>query len=84
MKEKARTRPNLLKVVLGPCAQCCPFETSEQKWGQSKSKTKEIKLWFYHHSIRLETINSFKIRMSKSNEKWPSYAHQKVARIGKF
>ena len=28
----------------GPCAQCCPCEASEQKWGQkSKSTPKEMK-----------------------------------------
>ena len=31
MKGKARTHPNLLRVVLGPCVQCCPCEASEPK-----------------------------------------------------
>ena len=31
LKGKARTRPDIFKVVLGPCAQCCPCEASEQK-----------------------------------------------------
>ena len=35
---KARTRPDIFRVVLGPCA-------SEQKWGQTpKSKPKQIDL----------------------------------------
>ena len=45
LKVKARTRPDILWVVLGPCAQCCPCEASKQKWGQKpKSTSKEIKL----------------------------------------
>ena len=35
LKGKARTRPEFLRVVLGPCTQCYPCEASEQKWGQT-------------------------------------------------
>ena len=35
LKGKARTRPDVLRVVLGPCAQFYPCEASEQKWGQT-------------------------------------------------
>ena len=31
LRGKARTRPDILGVVLGPCAQFCPYEASEQK-----------------------------------------------------
>ena len=31
---EARTRPDILRVVLGPCAQYYPCEASVQKWGQ--------------------------------------------------
>ena len=45
LKGKARTRPDIFSLVLGPCAQCCPCEASEQKWGQKPKYTpKEIKL----------------------------------------
>ena len=45
LKGKARTHTNLLRVVLGSCAKCCPCEASEQKMGpKSKSQTKKIKL----------------------------------------
>ena len=40
--------------------------------------TNEINLG--HHSIPLEKASIFKKIASKSNEKWPSYAHLKVAR----
>ena len=44
LKGKVRTRPDILRLVLGPCAQCCPCEPSEQKLGQKpKSIPKEIK-----------------------------------------
>ena len=33
LKEKARTRPDFIRVVFGPCAQFYPREASEQKWG---------------------------------------------------
>ena len=42
---KARTRPNILRVVLGPYVQYCPCEASEQKLGKKpKSDLKESKL----------------------------------------
>ena len=45
LKGKARTRPEIFRLVLGPCAQCCPCEASEQKLGQKpKFIPKEIKL----------------------------------------
>ena len=45
LKGKARTRPDNIRFVSGPCAQCSPFEASEQTWGQKpKSAPKEIKL----------------------------------------
>ena len=31
---KARPRPDILRVVFGPCAEYCPCEVSEQKRGQ--------------------------------------------------
>ena len=36
LKGKARTRPDSFRLVLGPCAQCCPCEALEQKWGQKQ------------------------------------------------
>ena len=45
---KARTRPNNLRVVLGPYVQYWPCEASEQK---PKSELKEIELSYCHHSI---------------------------------
>ena len=34
LKGKARTRHDIFRLVLGPCAQCCPCKASEQKLGQ--------------------------------------------------
>ena len=34
---KARTRPDILRMVLGPCVQYCPCEVSEQKMGQNQN-----------------------------------------------
>ena len=43
MKGKARTHPDIFRMVLGPCAQFYPFEASEQKWSQTpKSKPKDF------------------------------------------
>ena len=39
LKGKARTRPEIYRVVLGPCALCCPCEASDQKWGQKPKST---------------------------------------------
>ena len=45
LKGTARTRTDILRVVLGPCAQCCPCESSKQKWDQKPTFTsKEIEL----------------------------------------
>ena len=50
----ARTRPDILKVVLGPYVQYCQSEASEQKLGQKpESELKVIKLSYCHHSICL-------------------------------
>ena len=47
----ARTRPDFLKVVLGPYVQYCPCEASEQKLGQKpESELKVIELSNCHHS----------------------------------
>ena len=41
----ARTRPEFLKVILGPYVQYCPCEASEQKLGQKpESELKVIEL----------------------------------------
>ena len=43
LKGKARTRPDSFRLVLGPCAQCCPCEASEKKLGHKpKSTHKEL------------------------------------------
>ena len=56
---KARTCPDIFMMVLGPCAQYCPCEASEQKLGQKpKSTPKEIKPWTCHHSICLEKTSN--------------------------
>ena len=41
---KARTRPDILRVVLGPYVQYCPCEAwaSEQKLGQKPTKKNEL------------------------------------------
>ena len=50
----ARTRPDFLKVFLGPYVQHCPREASEQKLGQKpESELKVIELSCCHHSICL-------------------------------
>ena len=54
MEGTARTRPDFLKVVLGPYVQYCPCEASEQKLGQKQeSELKVIELRHSHHSICL-------------------------------
>ena len=51
---KSRTRPDILRVVLGPCVQSCPCETSEHKLRQKpKSELKEIELSYCCPSIFL-------------------------------
>ena len=43
LKGKARTGPEIFRVVLGPCAQLYTCEALEQKLGQTpKSKPKEL------------------------------------------
>ena len=43
LEGKARTRPSILRVILGPYVQYCPCEVSVQKLGQKpKSELKEI------------------------------------------
>ena len=42
LKGKASTRPDIFRLVLGPCAQCCQREASEQIMGP-KTKKKVIK-----------------------------------------
>ena len=39
LKGKARTRHDIFRLVLGPCAQCCPCEASEQKLVQKPKST---------------------------------------------
>ena len=34
---EGKTRPNILRVVLGPYVQYCPSEASEQKLGQTNN-----------------------------------------------
>ena len=64
---EARTRPDYLRVVLGPYMQNCQCEASEQKLGQKqKSELKEIELKlvsYCHYS------NCFKKRAFKKNVK---------------
>ena len=51
---KARTRPNILRVVLVPYVQYCSCEAAEQKLGRKpKSELKEIELSYFHLSICL-------------------------------
>ena len=52
MEGKARTRPEILRVVLGPYVQYCSCEASEQKLGQKpKYVVKGIELSYCHHSM---------------------------------
>ena len=54
MEGKAKARPNILRVVLGPYVQNCPCEASDQKLGQKpKYELKKIELSYCHHSIFL-------------------------------
>ena len=39
LKGKARTRPDILRVVLGPCVQYCQCEASEQNGTKTKILT---------------------------------------------
>ena len=57
---KRKDTSRLFCVVLGPSAQCCPCEATEQKWSQKpKSTPKEIKLCKFHHSTCLEKTGNF-------------------------
>ena len=50
----AKTRPEIVKVVLGPYVQYCPCEASEQKLGQKpESELKAIEISYCHNSICL-------------------------------
>ena len=40
-KAKGRTGLEIFRLILGPCAQCCPCEASEQKCGQKPKSTPE-------------------------------------------
>ena len=54
MERTAKTRPDILKVVLGPYVQYFSYEASEQKLGQKpESVLKVIELSYCHHSICL-------------------------------
>ena len=68
LKGKARTRPEIFRLVLGPCAQCCPCEASELKWG--------IKTIIFNHVDKALNVSSFNFslknflkKISKSDEK---------------
>ena len=43
LKEKARTRPEIVRVILGPCAQFYPYEASEQEWGKLQNLNQKRK-----------------------------------------
>ena len=72
LKGKARTRPDIFRLVLGPCAQCCPCEASEQKIG---SKTKNIRINYRDKALNVLSFDlsrkneQLKQRISKSDEK---------------
>ena len=52
---EARTRPDILRVVLGPCVQYCSCEASAQKLGpKTKIELKEIDFSYCHHLICLK------------------------------
>ena len=56
LKGKARTRPDILRLVLVPCAQRCPCEASEQKWGQKpKSSSNQMHFAYTLNILRRET-----------------------------
>ena len=61
LEGKARTRPEILRVVLGPYVQNCPCEASEQKLGQEpKPELTGIELSYCHHSICLRNKSILK------------------------
>ena len=62
---KARTRPEILRIVLGPYVQYCPCEASEQKLGQKpKSVLKGIELSYMQFS-NYTAHNNPKSRISR-------------------
>ena len=64
---RARTRPKILRVVLGPYVHYCLCEASEQKLEQKpKSGLKEIKLSYCDHSICLQKTNM----LIKERQNW--------------
>ena len=67
MEGKARTRPDIFRVVLGPYVQYCPCEASEQKLEQKPiSGLKEIELSYCHYSICLQKTSVSK----KERQNW--------------
>ena len=68
---KARTRPEILRVVLDPYVKYCPCEASGLKLGQKpKSELEEIELSYCHHSICLYKTSILEKKiMSKLDEK---------------
>ena len=65
LKGKARTRPEILRVVLGPYMQNCPGEASEQK---PKSRLKDIELIYCKNSMS-SNKEHFRKKTSKLDEK---------------
>ena len=69
---------NNLGVVLGPCAQYCPYEYLEKKIGQKpKTFKNKVEISCLHHSIYLTELIILMwsdVKLSKSDKKWSSYA----------
>ena len=57
LKGKARTRPEIFRLVLGPDAQCCRCEASEQKLGRKPKSTPK------------ENVSTFDLSRKTSNLK---------------
>ena len=76
LKGKARTSPDIFRLVLGPCAKCCPCEASEQKMGPKTKiftqRDKALNVLSFDLSRKNKQL---KKRISKSDEKLPSYAN---------
>ena len=67
---KARTRPDILMVVLGPYVQYCPGEASEQKLERKPQYgLMDIELSYCHHSICLQKTSILEKRPSKLDKK---------------
>ena len=60
LKGKARTRPDIFRLVLGPCAQCCPCEASELKIGP--------KTVIFNHGDKALNVSSF--NLSRKNKQF--------------